>query len=78
MAKIVNDFQLDPLSVLQYDEYVNMDKSTFKVYKKTWVDFVKEQGISKTKEPTEKDVDQFLKSRKANGCNFNTLKSIYR
>ena len=78
MAKIVNDFQLDPLSVLQYDEYVNMDKSTFKVYKKTWVDFVKEHGISKTKEPTEKDVDQFLKSRNANGCNFNTLKSIYR
>ena len=78
MAKIVNDFQLDPLSVLQYDEYVNMDKSTFKVYKKTWVDFVKEQGISKTKEPTEKDVDQFLKSRNTNGCNFNTLKSIYR
>ena len=78
MAKLMNDFQIDPLSVFQFDEYVNMDKATFNKYKKTWVDFTKEQGISKTKEPTEDDVDEFLKRKKSNGINWNTLRSIYR
>ena len=78
MEKLNNDFQVDPLSILKTEEYLNMDKSTFNKYKKSWIDFVKEQGISKTKDPTEQDFDEFFKRKKSNGNNFATLKSIYR
>ena len=73
-----NDFKINPKSITKNDLGMSMSEESFKKYKKTWLQFVAEEEISETKEPTEKDLDNFLKRKKATGSNFATLKSLYR
>ena len=54
-----------------------MSPATFRIYKKTWFDFIEKYQISPSKRPVEEDFMGFLEDRHNNGHGFNSLKSYY-